>query len=267
MNNSNKHILIPDIQAKPGVPVNQCEWVGKYIEEKKPHVVVNIGDHSDCPSLSSYDRKKLSFEGRRYKADIAAGHLANDLLMKPLFESDWYDKCQTHMCIGNHEHRITRFAEDNPEMAGFVSLDDLEYEHYYDHVHQFLVPVKIDGVTYAHYFYNPMSGRPWAGMIQTRLKNVGFSFTMGHQQGLDYGMRTLADGNMHHGLVAGSCYLHYEDYKGPQANDHWRGIVMKYGVTGGNYDAKFVSLDSLCQRYEGMTLSKFMRKTDKHIGV
>ena len=65
-----KHLIIPDTQVKPGVDLNYLAWVGKYIVEKKPDVVVQIGDFADMPSLSSYDTGKKSFEGRRYKDDI-----------------------------------------------------------------------------------------------------------------------------------------------------------------------------------------------------
>lgn len=262
-----KHLVIPDLQTKPGVPLNQCEWVGKYMAEKKPDVIINLGDHADMTSLSTYDRGKLDFEGRRFEADVQAAQLGNSLLMDALSETPHWNECETHMLMGNHEHRIDRFVQDNPELAGFVSVDALDYESDYDHVHDFLVPVTIDGVMYSHYFYNPGNGRPYAGMIQTKLKNIGVSFTQGHKQGIDYGMRTLNNGARQHGLVAGSCYLHKEKYLGPQGHDHWNGIVMKYGVKDGDYDIKIVSLESLCHRYEGMHLREFMNKPDLHIGV
>ena len=261
------HIVIPDGQAKGGVPLNHFEWIGKYIAEKQPHVVINLGDLADVPSLSSYDRGKLDFEGRRFDTDVAAAHMANELLTTPTWDAGLWDDMDWHMTVGNHENRIERFVQDNPEMAGFVGLDKLEYEYYYDHVHPFLTPVTIDGVTYSHYFYNPMTGRAIGGMMATRLKTVGFSFTMGHQQGVDYAMRVLNNGQRHHGLVAGSCYLHREKYLGPQGHDHWNGIVLKYNVVGGNYDITFVSLDSLCRRYEGMPLSQFLTLKDRLIEV
>lgn len=262
-----KHLIIPDLQVKPGVPLNHCEWIGKYIAEKTPDVVINLGDHADMSSLSTYDRGKLDFEGRRFQKDIETAQFANDLLMTPLSESDHWDHCTTHILYGNHEYRIDRFEQEHPELSGFVNKEALGYATWYDNVHDFLVPVTIDGVTYSHYFYNPNTGKPYGGMIQTRIKNIGFSFTMGHQQGLDYGMRTLANGRRQHGLVAGSCYLHKEKYLGPQGHDHWNGVVMKYGVAYGDYDIKIVSLDSLCQRYEGVTLSEFLAMPDRHIIV
>ena len=80
---------------------------------------------------------------------------------------------------------------------------------------------------------------------------------MGHQQTLLYGIRYVA-GRSQHGLVAGACYLHDEDYKGPQGNAHWRGIVVKHQVDAGSYDAMFVSLSYLCARFEGVSLDKFL---------
>ena len=59
-----KHLIIPDCQVKDGVPLEYLEWIGHYIVEKKPDVIINIGDFADMPSLSSYDVGKKSFEGR-----------------------------------------------------------------------------------------------------------------------------------------------------------------------------------------------------------
>lgn len=253
-----KHFVIPDLQVKPGVPLNHCEWIGKLIVEEKPDVVINLGDHCDVTSLSSYDRGKLSFEGRRFRNDILAAEEANKLLLTPLYDQKWAFECETHMLIGNHENRIERFAEENPELAGFLTVESLGYDQWYDYVHQFLEPKRLDGVSYAHYFYNPLSGRPWGGQIATRQKNIGMSFTMGHQQGVGYSMRTLADGSRQHGLVAGSCYLHDEGYLGPQADHHWNGVVIKDHVREGDYDLRLVSLETLCMKYEHMTLQEFL---------
>ena len=67
-----KHLIIPDTQVKRDVDLSYLEWIGKYIVDKKPDVIVQIGDFADMPSLSSYDVGKKSFEGRRYKDDIEA---------------------------------------------------------------------------------------------------------------------------------------------------------------------------------------------------
>jgi len=62
--------VIPDCQVKPGVDLSYLTWIGKYLAEKKPDVIVCIGDFADMESLSLYDVGKKSFEGRTYKADL-----------------------------------------------------------------------------------------------------------------------------------------------------------------------------------------------------
>lgn len=272
------HFVIPDTQAKAGVPVDHLVWIGQYIVDQfagQDLEIVHLGDHADMPSLSSYDKGKRAMEGRRYDQDIAAANHAFDALNAPL---DRYRALQIkdaaqrkkkvdlwkpskRLLLGNHENRITRATEYDAQLEGTLSLDDLNYKEHGWQVHDFLEPVLIDGITYSHYFYQPNSGRPYSGMIETRLKAIGCSFTMGHQQMLLYGMRYVM-GQSHHGLVCGSCYLHEEEYRGPQAQAHWRGVVVCHEVRGdGGYDPMFVSLDFLCRKYEGASLAEFMLDT------
>lgn len=256
------HVVIPDTQTKYGVPTAHLGWVGQYIAEKfggRGDVkIIHLGDHWDMPSLSSYDRKggKL-MEGRRYTTDIEYGNKAWTILDKAMAVKGW--RPEKHFLFGNHEERIVRASDQDAQLEGLVSFDDLQVVIDGDwETHPFLKPVTIDGVMYAHYFANRMTGRPLSGQsMDARIKTVGRSFTMGHQQGLWFGRREVVGGQAHLGLVAGSCYLHDEDYLGEQGNDHWRGIVVCYDVRRGDYDPKFVSLNSLCKRYEGKTLGVF----------
>lgn len=257
------HLIIPDTQVKDGVPTDFLDWIGRYILDRKPDVIVHLGDHWDMPSLSSYDKGTKSFEGRRYKADVDAGNRGLVLLDHPVDQYNYGRRRRNQeeyrprkvLLRGNHEFRIERAIEKQAELDGIIGYHDLDTRDW--EVHDFLVPVNIDGVWYSHFFANPMTGRAYGGQAATRLKTLGFSFTMGHQQTLDYAMRPVADG-MHHGLIAGASYMHLEDYKGPQGNAHWRGVVVKHEVTDGNYDAMFVSLNFLCRKYEGVPLAEFV---------
>lgn len=256
---SNIHVVIPDTQVKAGVPNNHLGWISQYIYDRyfsQPVTVVHLGDHWDMPSLSSYDKGKGSMEGRRYRSDIDAGNRGMEILSTNLITDAGlpaWAGLDLHLLRGNHEERIVRAVESDIQLEGLMTLDDLESPGW--QVHDFLVPATIDGVVYAHYFYNPMTGRPYGGENpQLRLKTLGHSFTMGHQQTLQYGLR-FVNGRSQHALIAGACYQHDEDYKGPQGNAHWRGIVVCNNVEDGSYDPMFVSLDYLCRRYEGARLS------------
>ena len=79
------HAVIPDTQVKPGLDFSHLTWCGEYLAEKRPDVIVMIGDWADMPSLSEYDKGKKSFEGRTYKADIEASHEAMECLMTPIW--------------------------------------------------------------------------------------------------------------------------------------------------------------------------------------
>jgi hypothetical protein len=250
-----KHLFIPDVQAKEGVPMEHLEWIGKFIVDKKPDVIVNIGDFADMPSLSSYDKGKKSFEGRRYKKDIAAACEAMNKLLGPL--RAYNDKAKANhkarykprmvLTLGNHEERILRACEASPELDGVIGYHDLPYDDW--EVYDFLEPAFVDGVCYTHYMSNPMSGRPYGGQAATVLKNVGHSFVVGHAQKLEVATRHLVTGQQQWGIVAGACYLHDEGYKGPQGNQHWRGVIMLHRVNNGSFDPMFISLDYLKERY------------------
>ena len=48
-----KHLVIPDTQVKPDFHIEHLEWAGQYAVDKKPDVIVHLGDHWDMPSLST----------------------------------------------------------------------------------------------------------------------------------------------------------------------------------------------------------------------
>jgi hypothetical protein len=259
------HVVIGDTQVKPGVPTDHLGWIGQYIADQfwgQNVTIVHVGDHWDMPSLSSYDKGKKEMEGRRYTADIKAGNAAFDRLNEPIRREDrrrrkvW--NVRRIITPGNHEARILRACEEDAQLDGVISFDDFNVKSWGWELPKYLEPVVVDGISYAHYFYNPNTGRPYSGEnLHLRLKTIGHSFTMGHQQSLNYAMRPVGN-TRHHGLINGSCYLHDEKYLGPQGNAYWRGIVVCHQVENGSYDPMMVSLDYLCRRYENKTLAQFM---------
>lgn len=246
------HLLIPDVQVKPKQKLKHLEWAGKYIADKQPDVIIQIGDFNDVPSLSSYDRGKLSFEGRRYRNDIDAGRKAMDILFEPIARTRGYTP-RLVLTKGNHEHRISRIVQDHPELEGAISEDDLGYEDYGWEVYPFLEVVVIDGIAYSHFFPRASSGkvvqtRNGAPSARAQLVREGRSCTSGHAQGFDIACAPMA-GRLQWGLIAGSYYLHNEEYLGPQGNNHWRGLVLKNGVDRGTYSPIAVDINYLKKRY------------------
>lgn len=245
------HIVIPDGQVKEGVNTDHWEWIGNYITEKKPDNIINIGDFWDMPSLSVYDKGKLPFEGRRYVKDIKAGKDAMERLLKPIDEYNrTADKGQKYkpkmdFCEGNHEHRITRTVDSNPEFHGKLDLTDLGIEEYGWKFHPFLTVLKRDGIEYSHYFISGVMGRP-VSSAATLLRERQRSATMGHVQHMDIAIHKKT---LQTALFCGTCYSHDEHYLGPQGNSQKRGIIVKHEVEEGRYDIMTVSLNYLKKAY------------------
>jgi hypothetical protein len=152
-------------------------------------------------------------------------------------------------CLGNHEDRFDRLANDNPELEGFVGTETLNLSQYGWEVSPFLKPVEIEDIWFAHYFANPFTGKPYGGTAMNLLKTIGKSFVAGHKQTLDVAIRPTINGKMQLGIINGACYEHFENYKGFQGNTHFRGMTMLHNVSDGYGDPMFVSLDYLKERY------------------
>lgn len=240
------HLFIGDTQVKPGVPLDHIEALGRFIIDRKPSVIVHAGDNWDMPSLSSYDEGKLAMEGRRYEEDIDAGNEAIKILDDAIASIKDYEP-ERYFLIGNHEQRIQRYVEENPKLEGFMGFDDFDLDEW--DVIPFLDIVNIDGIHYSHYFANPFSGRAYGGSVISKLTNLKFSFAQGHVQKCEYHKMYLNNGSSISGLINGSFYMHDEAYKGPQGNNHWRGVCMLNGVNDGDYDIETIRLEYLLAKY------------------
>ena len=252
-----KILVVADTQCRGDVSLEYMSWLGRYLVHKRPDTIVHIGDHHDFPSLSEYDRGKLSFEGRRLKEDLAAGEEGMNRLLGPLRKLQAKQKQdkkrvynpELHFCLGNHEDRFDRIAKDRPEFEGFLGTENLGLEKAGWTVHPFLKPACIEGIQFVHFLANPFTGKPYGGSALNQLKNVGNSFVVGHKQCLDVAIRPILDGSMQIGIINGACYPHDEAYKGHQGNNHFRGATMLHEVSEGFGCPMFVSLDYLGDKY------------------
>lgn len=240
-----RHIVIPDPQCKPDVPLEHLSWAGRYIADMRPDTVVHLGDHWDFPSLSSYnDDKPLLTKDDDLEADLESGNKGMRLLSAPFAKLN----CRRVLLRGNHEDRLKRLRERSPRVARSLCGDD-KMESPGWQVVPYQKPIDIDGILYCHFFYNPRSGRPYSGKASSILTHVGQTFVQGHRQGLDTsGDVVTAMGVRRRGIIAGSFYQHREEYLGPQSNE-WRGILVLNEVHKGNFDLMEVSLDYLRRKY------------------
>ena len=251
-----KHLIIPDTQVKPNGSVEHLKWAGQYAVDKKPDVIVHLGDHWDMPSLSVYDIGKKSFEGRRYADDIAAGIEGMEALMQPILDEQqrlidnkkkrWNPRLV--FTLGNHEQRIERAIESDAKLDGLIGYDDFKLEQYGWEVYGFLEPIVVDGIVYCHYFTSGVMGRP-VTTARMMLQKKMMSCVQGHVQDRDIAYGRRADGSNVTGLFAGIYYVHDEDYLTPQTNGSWSGIWMFHEVNDGSFDELPISINYLRRKY------------------
>lgn len=251
-----KILVIPDVQIKKDVPTQHLTWIGKLIVDKRPDVIVQIGDFADMPSLSSYDVGKRVFEGRRYKDDVEAVIAAQEILLGPLADlqmSQSMNKKKVYnprlvMTLGNHDERINRAVNNDAKLDGVLSISDLQYEEYGWEVYPYLDVVSINGVCFSHYFTSGVLGRPVTSP-NALITKKHVSCVMGHVQHDGIASQYTAEGKRITGLFSGACYLHDEDYMGPQGNVHWRGVWMLNDVVDGEFEPMQLSLGYLERKY------------------
>lgn len=247
-------LVVPDAHAHPDFNNDRFDWLGQLLLDLRPDVVVNLGDGADMPSLCGYDKGKKSFHGRTYKADVDSFLDSQDRLWGPLRRAKKKLPYSIY-CVGNHEERIRRAVELQPELEGTVTLNDLELRRWYDNVVDYDGGspgiADVEGVQFAHYFISGVMGRaiggehPGYSLITKRLR----SSTCGHVHTLDYCVRTNGSGRKVMGCVAGV----YQDYRASWAggaNDlWWPGVIFKRNVEDGCYDPEFISLEAIKREY------------------
>lgn len=252
-----KHAMIPDTQIFPGSKLTHLPAAAKYLRKHKPEKIVIIGDWWDMPSLSSYDKPgDKGWETKDVQADLDAGWDAMTSFLKGL-RSPKYDP-EIHYLMGNHEQRIVRASHSAGMrmLNNYLSVDELILSPLRDlevTTHDFLEIVELDGICYSHYFVNPSSlmSNAIGGAIESKLKNLGHSFTMGHQQQKQTGEIYTCTGQRRRGLVCGRFYQDYHEYLGKQKNaQSWSGIMLKHEVHQGDYDLMEVSMDYLLAEYK-----------------
>lgn len=253
-----KHFVLPDVQAKPGQDFTFLSWAGKYVAEKKPDVIICVGDFADMASLSSYDVGKKSFEGRRYTDDIEAARKAMSYFMAPILREQvrletnrkkrW--KPRFVLTLGNHENRIIRAINDDRKLDGLISIDDINYESFGWEVFPFLEVVKINGVCYSHYFTSGVMGRS-VSSARALVTKKHQSCVMGHVQQSEIDMsQRRGDGTPIIGLFAGIYTPYDEEYLNPQTNKQHRQVWMFNEVEDGFFYPSPISIQFLERKYE-----------------
>ena len=109
-------IILPDVHLTESIPKDYL-LVKAFIKDFKPDEIILLGDFMDIASLSAWDYdKKRIMEGRRFVKEVRRANNELDYLQK-------YSKKVIYL-EGNHEDRVNRYLDKNPEMEGMIEIPE-----------------------------------------------------------------------------------------------------------------------------------------------
>lgn len=251
-------VVLTCSHVTPEVSNERFDWLGRFLYDLKPDMVIDLGDGADMKSLNSYDtRYPQQIVNQNYEADIESYNEAQDKL-RHLFR---YHKRKRPFWVGfegNHEHRIKTAIAHDPRLEGSkygVSFSHLQTDKWFDEYHGYenSAPAiaDYDGVSYAHYFSSGNFGTATSGLhhAYTLLQNRNHSSTCGHSHKRSIYFKDGAHPTGIIGLVAG-CYKGADEtWAGQANNDWWKGVIVKRNVENGIYDPEFISMSQLEAEY------------------
>ena len=248
-----KMVIFPDSHAKQEVPNTRFMVGGSFLLDYKPDVLIDMGDHWDMESLSTFDVGKKSFVGKTYKADIDSGVDAMEKLLAPLKKAKRLP--EMHFIMGNHEWRIHRAVEYDSKLENTVTFKDLRLPEMGWKVHNFKEIADIHGIGFIHYVPNGLMDRPIGGANVGKAiikRAAGMSLFQGHRHDLDVATEVGVSGKRLWGGSLG-CYLdpdQWETYVSKTTqNTWWRGITTMEVLDGQIEKINFISLKSLYKEY------------------
>ena len=176
-----KVCVIPDAHDAPKIPKDRFRWIGKHIRKSKPNHVIQIGDFLSLDSCC-WHIDNATMQARKNKGTFIEDINSFDDALYELDKGIGKTKTIKHVTLGNHEFRLWKWEDNNPEyynMGKNKLLKTLkkygwtasEYGEFYF----------IDGVGFTHIPFNTM-GREFGGVNVER--NIGqnsvFDLVFGH---------------------------------------------------------------------------------------
>lgn len=224
-------LVIGDAHDAPALDKSRFAWIGKHIAETRPDHIVSIGDFADLQSLCFHEAND-TVEGKLkpfFLDDVASLERAMAAMMEPITKATDY-RPKIDITLGNHENRLWRFQNANPEIFGMLEpeLTNL-YRRYGWTWHPFGKYLEIGGCDFVHIPLNSMgkgvSGKNAAATVALdSVRDIVIGHT--HKSGVFTRQKLGQDRSVR--VFDAGCALpqdHIEKYVGHAASGWWWGVT------------------------------------------
>lgn len=256
----NKILVVGDAHVSTEENLNRFEYANALIMEKRPEVIVLMGDFITLNCLSFWDKdKRKSMEGRRYQEEIENANKALDLMFKGLYDELMEARKKKKKRYipdiiyleGNHEDRLNRYLELDPTFDGQIGIiKDLKliergirWIDYRDYYH-------FNGIGFTHIPHNAV--RPVSGKyhIFKAMDCSIQSVVYGHTHKLETACRHIPGmQHLQQVLSCGGFFEEDEEYVNGMLTNYWKGLVLLNNYKEGRFDIETYSLGRLRREY------------------
>ena len=228
-------LIIPDTHDSPTIPSDRFKWIGKCIDYFLLDEVIHIGDlitfdslcwHIGNETMAGKNKGTFSedIEHCDKSLDLMFQHMKKYRLLKRNF----------HLCLGNHENRLFKFEDKNPEIYklmqkeffNLLSRYNISWSMYGDFIMR-------KGVGFTHIPFNAR-GKEFSGVNAERSsgQQCNMDLVFGHTHRFNYVTVPKIGGNDHQNILNVGTALpdgHIENY-------------AKIGMTGWCYGIALIRL-------------------------
>ena len=250
LNEKVRIIYWTDSHDSPYINKDRFRWLGRYVHDIKPDIVVHGGDISSFDSLCRHEPND-TLRGREkpsYDEDIQSLGVALDEYRDSL-GSFW---CDHHATLGNHEDRILSFLNRNPELTGFIDT------HFYTLLSErgwtyspYGMNYFVAGTAFVHVPINTM-GKPYGGLsaensiARDSLENTAYGHS--HKRLCKPYPKSC---DRHITIINGGCFMpqgHIEAYA-KHTLTGWTYGFYDLTIRCGQVSDRWVSMDELQEMY------------------
>jgi hypothetical protein len=248
-------LAIGDLHQDPRHPERLpiLTWLGRLASEHRPERIIQVGDWSTFDSVNNHDRNDTM--AARYKPPVK-DDLSNLLETHQAFRRGMSDDYRPKMdvLLGNHEYRLERFENANPEAQGtFTLARDETFAQFGWRTRPYGELFYVEGVAFTHHPTNG-AGRAYGGKT-------------GPQRAANESTVPVVSGHTHRRQVHDSpkigpidvismveigCGLPWgtvEAYARHGLTGWWYGAVLMTVQGGAITDLNFLSMPSIQARY------------------